>query len=80
MVLTDLPDPPSMEQVSLTSVSTRSFVDTFSQFTVVIVSFARVDTLIKIVKHLQHSNYVREIIVVWNNLDVGSPRSIEDEY
>lgn len=41
-----------------------------SQFTVVIVSFARVDTLLKIAENLQRSAYIKEIIVAWNNLEV----------
>ncbi|KAL8281042.1 hypothetical protein RQP46_006721 [Phenoliferia psychrophenolica] len=47
------------------------------QFTVVIVSFMRVDTVIKIVQHLQRSPYVREIIVAWNNLDKPCPAELE---
>ena len=38
----------------------------------VIVAFARVDNLIKIAKHLEHSDSVKEIIVAWNNQEVSS--------
>lgn len=48
------------------------------QFTVVIVAFARIDTLIKIAKHLEHSRYIKEILVAWNNQDVPCPQEVSD--
>ena len=41
-----------------------------------IVSFARIDTLIKIAKHLQRSIFVKEIVVAWNNVDLPCPPEI----
>lgn len=48
------------------------------QFTVVIVSFQRVDTIVKIGRHLEHSDYIREIIVAWNNQEVGCPAELTE--
>jgi hypothetical protein len=45
----------------------------FSQFTVVIVSFSRTDNLIKVASHLRKSNFVHEILIVWNNLEEPCP-------
>ncbi|GAA6004439.1 uncharacterized protein JCM10292_007068 [Rhodotorula paludigena] len=41
------------------------------KFTVIIVSFARADTLVRIARHLEHSDYVKEVIVAWNNQQIG---------
>ncbi|KAM0751235.1 nucleotide-diphospho-sugar transferase [Meredithblackwellia eburnea MCA 4105] len=46
------------------------------QFTVVIVSFMRVDTIVKIAKHLQRSLYVKEIVVAWNNVFKACPEEL----
>lgn len=40
----------------------------------VIVSFARIDTILKIVRHLQRSHYLHEILVAWNNQQVRDLR------
>ncbi|KAM0755306.1 nucleotide-diphospho-sugar transferase [Meredithblackwellia eburnea MCA 4105] len=62
LVWTKIPDPPSVEK----------------QFTVVIVSFMRIDTIVKIAKHLQHSNYVKEIVVAWNNIENPCPPELDE--
>ncbi|ORY69442.1 glycosyl transferase family 64 domain-domain-containing protein [Leucosporidium creatinivorum] len=43
------------------------------KFTVVVVAFARVDTLLKIIRHLQHSPFLYEIVIAWNNQDHPCP-------
>lgn len=78
LVITRPPAPPSVDQVrSASSFFSPSCVVRGSwfrhalQFTVIIVSFARVDTLLKIAEHLQRSIYIKEILVAWNNFDVS---------
>ncbi|KAM0754820.1 nucleotide-diphospho-sugar transferase [Meredithblackwellia eburnea MCA 4105] len=61
LVVTNPPQPPSVEQ-----------------FTVVIVSFMRVDTIVKIAKHLQRSLYVKEIVVAWNNVFKPCPEELSE--
>ncbi len=46
------------------------------QYTMVITSFARNDTLHQIVKHVLTSNYLKEVVIVWNNLDIPCPREL----
>ena len=46
------------------------------KFTVVLTSFMRVDNLLKIVQHLRKSDYVEEIVLVWNNQNASCPESI----
>lgn len=55
----------------LTTLSASEADIPFSQFTVVIVSFTRVDTLLQIAQNLQRSIYVKEILLAWNDLEVS---------
>jgi hypothetical protein len=47
------------------------------KFTVVILSFIRVDNVRRIVKNLSNSVKIAEIIIVWNNLDAPCPSDLE---
>jgi len=46
------------------------------RFTVVLTSFSRTDNLLRIVQHLRKSDYVKEVVLVWNNVNASCPASV----
>ena len=46
------------------------------KFTVVLTSFMRVDNLLRIVQHLRKSDYIREVVLVWNNQNASCPAEV----
>eukprot|EP01137_Pigoraptor_chileana_P023685 Opistho-2@90398 len=51
--------------------------DPASQFTVIITSHLRVDNLAGIANHLLRSDYVKEILLVWNNAGGACPTAVQ---
>jgi len=73
--------PPSGESNAPSICSQLVITDTkvsasVEQMTVVIASFARVDNLLRIAQHLQKSSYIKELVVVWNNLYLPCPAKV----
>ena len=46
------------------------------KFTVVLTSFSRTDSLLRIVQHLRKSDFVKEVVLVWNNVNASCPSSV----
>ena len=46
------------------------------QFTVVLTSFMREDNLLRIVQHLRKSDYIKEVLLVWNRANASCPINI----
>ena len=46
------------------------------KFTVVLTSFMREDNLLRIVQHLRKSDFIKEVLLVWNNVNVSCPASV----
>jgi len=59
-------------QVVITDLNLR-VDDPRAQFTVVVTSFKRVDNLVRIVNHLRRSDYIKEVLLVWNSLEPCPP-------